>query len=399
MDVQLQPRAMTGYRVVDLSRVLAGPYCAQLMADMGADVIKVESPGGDENRKWPPLIDDSSTNFSSVNRGKRSIALDLKSEVTQEVLSRLVKWADVLIHNYLPATAEKLGISYERMREKNPRLIFCSISSYGEVGPLRDKPGYDSTLQAFSGVMATTGEADGPPIRAGFSFIDMATGMAAYGGIASALLMREKTGQGTHVRASLLETAISCLGFHAVAWMQAKTLPVRAGSGTGNIVPYQAFHCQDGMLVLGAPNEGAWLRLCKALNQPELAKDERFSNNPNRVKNRHILIPLIQDKLMTQTRAHWTDVLETAGVAVAPINGVDEVMSHEQVLANDMVVYAEDRAGRKQPLVGTPFKIADAEGFARTAAPSQDADRDEILSQDLGFSEDEVAALKARGLG
>ncbi|WP_375779419.1 CaiB/BaiF CoA transferase family protein [Bradyrhizobium sp. ma5] len=394
-----QAKALTGIRVVDLSRVLAGPYCAQLLADMGADVIKVEGPGGDENRKWPPLLSDSSTNFSSVNRGKRSIALDLKSKAAQKVMFRLVKWADVLVHNFLPATATKLNISYERMREINPRLIFCSISGYGEKGPLREKPGYDSTLQAFSGIMATTGEPDGGPVRVGVSFIDIATGISAYAGIASALLVRHKTGAGTHVHASLLETAVSCLGFHAVGWLQAKQLPVRAGSGTSNIVPYQAFQCKDGLLVLGAPNEGAWLRLCKAFNDPELAKDERFKDNPSRVKHRDILIPILEQKFLANTREHWSVAMEEAGLAVAPINRVDEVLNHPQVLANDMIVFAEDESGNKQPLIGTPFKLADGGGTATSAPPGQNAHRDTILSHDLGFSDAELAALKNEGLG
>lgn len=384
-------------RVVDLSRVLAGPYCAQLLADMGARVIKVESPGGDENRGWPPTFRGISSNFGSVNRGKHSITLNMKSPLAPTILRRLTEWGDVMLHNFLPDTAERLGVSYENLREINPRLIFCSISGYGEKGPLRGRPGYDTTLQAFAGVMASTGEREGPPSRAGVSFLDMSTGLAAYAGIVSALLLREQTGQGTWVHGSLLETAVACQGFHGVGWMQTGALPGRNGSGSWHIVPYQAFDCADGQLVLGAPNEGAWKRLCNALEMPELATDERFLTNRDRVKNRAILLPILQNRLIGQTMDHWADIFSNTGIPAAPIQSIDQVMTHPQVLANDMVVYAEDTDGTKVPYVGMPFKIEGCEGTATRAAPKQNADCDTVLRDELAFTQTEISALRDAG--
>ena len=388
-------KPLEGIRVADLSRVLAGPYCGQLLADMGAEVIKVESPGGDENRGWPPTFRQISSNFASVNRGKLSLTLNLKSAEAPTVLHRMAEWADVMLHNFLPDTADRLGISYDKLSAINPRLIFCSISGYGEKGPLRGRPGYDSTMQAFAGIMSVTGERDGPPVRTGVSFLDMSTGLSAYAGVTTALLQRARTGRGTHVHGSLLETAVACMGFHAVGYMQTGTLPGRNASGSANIVPYQSFDCSDGRLVLGAPNEGAWQKLCKALGLPEIAKDERFLTNKDRVKNRAILLPILQERLLTQTMEHWSEVFFKVGVPVAPIQSLDQLMQHPQVIANDMVVQAKDDDGTLVPYVGMPFKVRGAEGTAARAAPRQNRDVQEVLSARLGFSEAEIARLKA----
>ena len=329
---------LDGVRVVDLSRVLAGPHCAQLLAEGGASVIKVESPEGDENRRWIPIMPDGiSSNFHSVNRGKRFMTLDLKSAAAPEILKRLTEWADVMIHSFLPGTAERLGISYDMMRAINPRLIFCSISGYGANGPLRNKPGYDLMVQAFSGSMSVTGYEDGPPVRTGVSYIDMATGMSAYSGIMTALYARTTTGAGTWVRASLLETAVSLMGYHAVAWLQDGIMPVKQGSGGANQAPYQAFRCQDGFILVGAPNNPAWLRLCGALGDEALANDPRFATNVSRVKHKAALVSLLEAHFARHRSAHWTEVLEAAGVAVSPIQTIDQVLTHPQVLANDMV--------------------------------------------------------------
>lgn len=386
-------KPLEAIRVADLSRVLAGPYCGQLLADMGAQVIKVESPGGDENRGWPPAHRGISTNFGSVNRGKFSITLDLKSDQAPMVLHRLASWADVMLHNFLPETAEKLGISYEKMSAINPRLIFCSISGFGEHGPLRDRPGYDTTLQAFSGVMAATGEKDGPPIRTGVSFLDMSTGISAYAGVLTALYHREHTGRGTHVHGSLLETAVACMGFHGLGWLQMGVVPGRNGSGSANIVPYQSFDCADGRLVLGAPNESAWKKLCHAMELDHLASDERFLTNRDRVANRHILLPILQERLLTQTGEYWSAKLSTLGVAVAPIQSLDQVMRHPQVIANGMVVETTASDGTAVPCVGMPFKVKNAPGTATRAAPHQNQDREIVLREILGFTDEAIESL------
>lgn len=391
-------KVLDGIRVIDLSRVLAGPYCAQMLADFGADVIKVESPEGDENRQWLPVMPSGqSCNFASVNRGKRSITLNLKAPAAREVLLRLVRQADVLLHSFLPQTAERLGVTFDALHAINPRLVFCSISGYGAEGELADKRGYDLMVQAFTGAMSTTGIVDGPPIRCGVSYIDMSTGLSSYGGIVTALLARERTGQGTWVRGSLMETAVALLGYHAVAWLQAGILPQPQGSGSWHLVPYQAFRCRDGYMLAGAPNDAAWTRFCDALGWPELAHDPRFAGNAARVEQRAVLVPLLEQRFIRRPVAEWMTRFEAYTVACAPLHTLDQVLTHPQVLANHMVVQAADRDGAAQNLVGTPFKLGDGGGTADRAPPALGADTDAVLTEVLGFAPAEIASMHAAG--
>jgi crotonobetainyl-CoA:carnitine CoA-transferase CaiB-like acyl-CoA transferase len=390
-------KVLQGIKVIDASRVLAGPYCAQMLADFGADVIKVEAPEGDENRKWLPILPSGhSGNFASVNRGKRSIVLNLKNAAARDVLRRLAASADVLLHSFLPDTAARLGVGYDDLRAINPRLVFCNISGYGAEGPLSEKRGYDLMVQAFAGVMSTTGTVGGSPMRCGVSFIDMSTGLSAYGGIVTALLAREHTGRGTWVRASLMETAVALLGYHAVAWMQAGILPTPQGSGSWHIVPYQAFRCADGYMLAGAPNDAAWVRFCDALEWPELAQDRRFASGASRVEERNMLVPMLEERLGRRPVAYWVERFEARNVACAPLHMIDQVMTHPQVLANGMVVTAQDANGETQPLVGTPFKLADGGGTATTAPPALGADTEAVLRETLGLSEAEIARVKVQ---
>ena len=391
-------KVLEGIQVIDLSRVLAGPHCAQLLADFGADVIKIEGPGGDENRQWPPLgPDGQSANFASVNRGKRGMVLDLKTKEARDILLRLVRKSDVLIHSFLPDTADRLDISLDRLRIENPRLVVATISGYGAHGPLADKRGYDLMVQAFAGAMSTTGTPGGTPIRSGVSFIDMSTGISLYAGIVTALLARVTTGQGTWVRGSLLETAIALLGYHAVAWMQAGVLPEPQGSGSGHLVPYQAFRCQDGYMLAGAPNDGAWTRFCDALEWPELAADQRFHGNVARVEQRPVLIPMLEERFGRKPVAHWVERFEARSVACSPLHTVDQVMAHPQTFANAMRVTARDADGVDRDLVGTPFKLAEGGGIAATSAPALGADTDSVLADRLGLSAEAIDRLRHAG--
>lgn len=388
---------LQGLRVADFSRVLAGPFCGQLLADMGAEVIRVEGPEGDENRAWPPRTRDGiGCNYAAVNRGKQSLVLDLKSPEARPVLTRLVERADVFIHSFLPSTAEKLGVTYDALSAINPRLVYCSISGYGPKGPLIEKRGYDLMVQAFSGVMSVTGNEGGPPVRVGPSFIDMSTGLSAYGGIMTALLARERSGRGTRVSASLLETAVAVLGHQALGWLEAEVLPTKQGTGSAHLTPYQAFRCQDGHILAGAPNDAAWLRFCAALGLDALAADDRFRDNKLRVANRAELVELLEARFMTAPVAHWVERLEEARVAVAPIHTLDQVLSHPQALANDMIVDVAGNDGTTVRGVGKPFKLGGDGGVATRPVPRLGADSADVLAG-LAFSAAEIARLKAAG--
>ena len=386
--------ALAGLRVIDISRVLAGPSCGQLLADMGADVIKIEPPEGDENRHWPPFTaTGASCNFDSVNRGKRSLAINLKTPRGQALVRDLLHDADVLLLSFLPKTAAKLGLDSAALTALFPRLVVCELTGYGSTGPLADRPGYDLMMQAFAGAMSMTGIEGQPPVRTGLSFIDMATGLAAYGAVLTALVARSTTGRGTVVRTSLLETGVAMLGYHAVAWLGTGIEPKREGSGVWHLVPYQAFLCADDYILVGAPNEGAWQRLCDALELPALAADDRFGSNASRVEHRQALIPLLEARFAGAAAAHWVAQLEQHRVAVAPINRLGQVLTHEQVRANDMVIPV---GGRE--LLGTPFKLAEGGGVAANPPAALGADADAILREKLGLDIDAIASLREAGV-
>ena len=361
---------------------------------MGADVIKIEPPEGDENRHWPPFTaTGASCNFDSVNRGKRSLAINLKTSRGQALVRDLLHDADVLLLSFLPKTAAKLGLDSAALTALFPRLVVCELTGYGSTGPLADRPGYDLMMQAFAGAMSMTGIEGQPPVRTGLSFIDMATGLAAYGAVLTALVARSTTGRGTVVRTSLLETGVAMLGYHAVAWLGTGIEPKREGSGVWHLVPYQAFLCADDYILVGAPNEGAWKRLCHALELPALAADDRFGSNASRVEHRQALIPLLEARFAEAAAAHWVARLEQHRVAVAPINRLGQVLTHEQVRANDMVIPV---GGRE--LLGTPFKLAEGGGVAANSPAALGADADAILREKLGLDIDAIASLREAGV-
>lgn len=390
--------AFSGIRVLDLSRVLAGPFCGQMLADFGAEVIKVEDVGGDENRRWAPVIDGQSANFLSVNRGKRGLTLNLKSAAGQEILAGLVRKADVVVDSFLPAVAERLGVDDARLRALRPDLVHATVSGYGHEGPLAGKPGYDLMLQAFSGMMAMTGDPDGGPVRAGASFIDMATGLLAFSGIASALYARQagKAG-GQHIRVSLLETAVALLGYHVPAYTLGGKVPPRDGSGVWHIVPYQAFATQDGHVLAGATNDAVWRRLCAAIGAADLAADPTLATAALRIENRDRVIAALAAIFATRTTGAWVEVLEAANVPCAPVNTLAETLAHPQVAAMKMVLDVARRDGGSMPLVGVPLNLSATPAAPGGAPPQLGEHTDIILRTELGFDAARIAALREEG--
>jgi crotonobetainyl-CoA:carnitine CoA-transferase CaiB-like acyl-CoA transferase len=390
--------AFSGIRVLDLSRVLAGPSCGQLLGDFGADVIKVEDVGGDENRKWEPVVDGESANYLSVNRGKRGMTLNLKSAAGQQILAGLVRRSDVVIDSFLPAVAERLGVDDATLRALKPDLIHVTISGYGHDGPLAAKPGYDLMLQAFSGMMAMTGERDGGPIRAGASFIDMATGILAFSGVSAALYARlAGKAAGQHIRVSLLETAIALLGYHVPAYTLAGKLPPRDGSGVWHIVPYQAFRTRDGYVLAGATNDAAWQRLCAAIGATELGSNPAYATSALRIENREPVIAALSKIFATRETAAWVRLLDAANVPCSPVNDIAQTLAHPQVAAMQMVLDVERRTGGTLRLAGVPLNLSATPAEPGGAPPRLGEHTDDILKEELGLDDARIAALRKEG--
>ena len=390
--------ALSDLLVLDVSRVLAGPYCGQLFADHGAEVIKIEAREGDPSRTWPLKVDGVSTAFLSVNRNKKSITLNLANAEGRALFYRLIAKADVLIHNYLPATAAKLGISDEELERINPDLVQVAISGYGARGPKSSKPGYDTMVTAYSGIMSLTGERGGPLVKPGISAIDLATGMLAYAGAVTALLARGKHQvRGQRVDVSLLETAISLLGVHAINWLVGGQVDEPEGADYGPIVPYGRYRCGDGYLMVGAPNQKAWLQLCAALAAPELQHNPLYLTTEARYANSQALRDELEAILAGQSVAHWADVFDKAGIPNAPVNHIDQVFADPQVHANDMVIDVPTETGGTIPLLGLPIKLSHSGGEIGTAPPALGAHNVEVFAEHLQLSDRDVAALKEAG--
>src|SRR5919106_2035431 len=316
--------SLEGVRILDLSRVLAGPFSGMLLSDLGADVIKVEDTAtGDESRTWPPHKDGESAAFLVINRNKRDMTLDLKAPEGVAVLQRLVARADVLIENFRTGTMESFGLGYDALAALNPRLVYCSVSAFGRTGPRKDAAGYEALMQAFSGIMSITGEPGGQPVRAGVSFLDLSTGVITAFGVVNALLYRERTGEGQRVDGSLLETAVSLLAFHAEGFLLTGAIPKALGSGHPSLSPYRNFRCGDGQWIfIVSANDRFWGRLAPALGLPELANDPRFAKNVDRVKHRAELEAILEKAIGSQSRQPLLKALEEAGVPATPVNTV-----------------------------------------------------------------------------
>jgi crotonobetainyl-CoA:carnitine CoA-transferase CaiB-like acyl-CoA transferase len=387
---------LDGVLVADLTRVLSGPYCTMLLADMGARVIKVEQPGrGDDTRGWgPPFVGTESAYFLSINRNKESLTLDFKRPEGRAILDRLLDRADIIVENFRPGTMERLGLAYGDLSRRWPRLVYCSISGFGHTGPRRDHPGYDAVIQAEGGLMSITGAADGPPFRLGVAIADIVTGMFAAQGILLALLARARTGRGQHVDVAMLDSTAALLTYQAAICFATGQPPQRMGNRHPTIVPYETFETSDGELVLAVGNDDLWRRLCDALGLSETAADVRFATNQDRVRNYAELRPLLAKRLAARPRGHWIDTLTAAGVPCGSVRNVSEVLRDPQLESRAMIAAVEHVVLGSVPVLGVPIKLSETPGDVRSAPPTLGQHTDEILRRDLGFTASEIASLR-----
>jgi crotonobetainyl-CoA:carnitine CoA-transferase CaiB-like acyl-CoA transferase len=391
---------LSDVRVLDASRVLAGPFCGQLLGDLGADVIKVERPGsGDETRDWgPPFAGDYSAYYLSCNRNKRGVTLDLSQPDGLQLFYGLTKRSDVLLENFRADSAAKLGLSPSKLLEVNPRLIVCSISGFGRTGPLRELPGYDFAIQALSGLMSITGPVEGPPCKAGVAVTDVLTGLYAATAVLACLHARRQSGHGYAIDLALLDCAVAAQVNVAQAYLTSGTLPARQGNAHLQIVPYQLFATGDGWLVLAVGNDGQWRQFCGAADEPELGRDERYATNAQRVRQRGELVPRVEAIMKRHTTAEWQERLTRAGVPHAPVWNYAELFAHPQAAARGLRVTVHDPQGRPVDLVGTPFQIAGAEPPVAAMPPKLGEHSDAVLTELIGLDPARLAELRRRGV-
>ena len=400
--------ALSGIRVFDMSRVLAGPTCTQLLGDLGADVIKVERPGeGDDTRKWgPPFLKDAagrdtgeSSYYLSANRAKRSLTLDFTKPEGRDLAFRLIAHCDVLIENYKVGTLAKHGLGYEPVHAEFPRLVYCSLTGFGQTGPYAPRPGYDFLAQAMGGIMSLQGEPEGEPMKGAVAMADLMTGMYSTVAILAALRHRDRTGQGQLIDMALFDTQVAWLGNQAQAYLVSGEIPPRLGNAHASVVPYQVFASADGHVVLAIGNDGQFKKFCAFAEAAGLATDPRFATNTARVRNRAALIPLLDAILAKKPSAHWIDGLEREGVPCSPINRLDQVFADPQVKARDMVVtMRHESSPAPVPLLANPIKYSATPVEYRHAPPILGQHTDEILRELLGLDTGEIARLRKAGV-
>ena len=397
---------LDGMTVLDLSRVLAGPSCTQMLGDLGADVIKIERPGvGDETRTWgPPFLRDAngretaeSGYYLSANRNKRSVTINFARPEGAALVLRLLEQADVLIENFKVGGLAEYGLGYAQLREQFPRLVYCSITGYGQDGPYAARPGYDLMAQGAGGIMSVTGEADGPPVKVGVAVNDVMSGLYAAVAILSALRHRDRTGHGQHIDIALLDVQVGWLYNVGLNYLLSGQVPRRWGTAHPNTVPYQVFPTSDGHVILGANNDTQFRRLCEVAAAPELAADPRFATNALRVKHRAELVESVAQLTRKQTTQQWVDALEAAGLPCGPVNTIDRMFADSHVLHRGMKVEMEHRAGAA-PLIGSPLKLSETPVSFRRSPPILGQDTDDVLDHLLKLGPAERAALREDGI-
>lgn len=390
--------ALSGLRVVDLSRVLAGPACTQILGDLGADIIKIERPGvGDDTRRWgPPFLKDDGGNdttesayYLSCNRNKKSIAVDITTRDGQEIIHRLLAGADILIENFKAGDLAKYGLDYTSVHARHPHVIYASITGFGHTGPLANEPGYDLLVQAMGGLMAVTGEPDGAPMKVGVALSDVMTGLYAAIGILAALHARQQTGKGQHIDVALLDCTLASLTNIAQYYLTSGTPAPRYGNAHSTIVPYQAFAASDGWIVVAVGNDAQFTRFAKSIGHGEWAADTRFSTNAARVMNRETLVPMIATALHARSVREWVDLMRDIDVPCGPVNRMDQVFALDQVAARAMKITLDGI-----DLVGSPLKLSDTKVAYRLRPPTEGQHTDEILHDILGLSTADIARLK-----
>ena len=402
--------ALSHIRVLDLSRVLAGPWCTQILADLGADVIKIERPGsGDDTRQWgPPFAsvdgggNEESLYFLATNRGKRSMTLDLSDSRGQKVVHELAAHCDVVVENFKVGALARYGLDYETLKGINPSLVYCSITGFGQTGPYADRAGYDFMIQAMGGLMSVTGEAEDVagtnPQKVGVAIADLVTGLYSANAIQTALIHRERTGQGQYIDMALLDCQVAILANQAMTYLAAGQTPVRMGNAHPNIVPYQVFETQDGHIILAVGNDGQFRRFCELADQPHLAQDPRFVANRGRVKHRAQLIEALALLMKRKNTDDWLNLLEPKGIPCGRINSINETLKDPQVVHRQMRTQALHSSLGQINLLGSPLKLSETPGEVRRPPPVLGEDTDQVLREVLGYEDSAISALQADGV-
>ena len=390
---------LAGIKVLDLTRVLAGPYTTMILSDLGAEVIKIEQPGiGDESRNFGPFKNGFSLYFMSVNRGKRSITLDLKSERGKTIFKQLVKQSDILVENFRPGTMKKFGLDYEALAAEHPSLIYAACSGFGQTGPFAQQGAYDMIIQGMGGIISITGEPDGPPVRVGTSISDITAALFTTIGILSALHHRNNTGKGQLVDVAMLDSLVAVLENAIVRYFATDEIPKPLGSRHPAITPFEAFESADGHVIIAIGNDVLWAKFCEHVDRKNLISDPRFSSNAERTANHSELFPILSEIMRQRTTDEWIDALEKIGVPCGPINTIDKVVNHPQVKAREMITQVVHQVTGAVEVPGVPIKLSDTPGDVDAPAPGLGEHTDEILTDMLKMSSDEMEQLRQEGI-